>query len=218
MFIIPLQPQIEITSQNNNTLLNVTNGAESEQVRANETIPVTSDARISVNVSDTEGGEIIGDRYYIRGDAVILYAIEQEGYKFLGWYDENNQLEATSSLYEFTAQKDRTLSPKFIQQLNSFTNYTPRLYNGYDELCTVEVRQEDKNVTVSLEWLKNQNIIPTVYMAIYDDNGKMTELIPFEITKTETGIIYSATVTEGNGTLFMLDGHQNPILEAYTNN
>lgn len=58
------------------------------------------------------GGEITGAGEYVKGNLVILTAIPDNGYRFIGWY-ENEKLVESNSEYKFTADKNRDIKARF---------------------------------------------------------------------------------------------------------
>ena len=66
----------------------------------------------SVEVSATEGGRVSGGGSFIEGDKATIYAVSEEGYRFIGWYDGEEEL-SDKSVYEFTAENDVKALAKF---------------------------------------------------------------------------------------------------------
>ena len=196
--------------------LQVTCGGESATVAAREYIPVSSSARVTIDVSCGAGGRIEGGGAYVRGDGVVLYALPEEGYVFSGWYDAQGDPVASESVYEFTAREDRELTALFLQETPpTLTNYAPVLCGGYQELCALEVEQQQTNLTVRLKWMGQERHALTAYAAWYDDDGQMTDLTCLTAVETSAGVNFTGTVSQEGGTLLMLDEELRPVLEAY---
>lgn len=83
---------------------------------ADEYIPVCVSASVTISaISANQGGTVFGGGEYVRGDAVVLYAIPQEDFLFMGWYDETGSLVSVSDVYEFTAREDKQVRALFAQ-------------------------------------------------------------------------------------------------------
>lgn len=67
-----------------------------------------------ITEGDAVGGEITGAGEYVKGNSVILTAVPNDGYRFVGWF-ENGKLVETNSEYKFTADKDRDVIARFEQ-------------------------------------------------------------------------------------------------------
>lgn len=73
---------------------------------------ISSDQSAGVDVicntivdDENGGGNVSGVGVYARGDAVVLLATPYDGYRFIGWY-EDDVLVSVDSVYEFTAKFD----------------------------------------------------------------------------------------------------------------
>ena len=83
-----------------------------EKIFADEYISVIDSAEIEIKANIEGEGKVTGIGTYVRGDAVILNALPAEGYKFIGWYEED-ALVSASSMFEFTATENKYLYAKF---------------------------------------------------------------------------------------------------------
>ena len=72
---------------------------------------------IAASANPTIGGTVAGDSTYTHGATCTLTATEEEGYTFVNW-TENNQEVSTSLVYTFTVTGPRTLVANF--SLNSY--------------------------------------------------------------------------------------------------
>lgn len=81
---------------------------------------------IIASVNPSGSGSIIGDGNFAEGEEVVLRALPNEGFRFIGWY-ENNQLVSTSQSLQFYAQSNRTLQATFeaLQQYTISLNANP---------------------------------------------------------------------------------------------
>lgn len=84
---------------------------------ANERLDCTDDNNIIYIISEcSEGGMILNNKgnEYIKGDPVELTAFPKDGYKFNGWYIDD-ELVSNDATYRFTALKDVVVGCNFIQ-------------------------------------------------------------------------------------------------------
>ena len=77
--------------------------------------------------TETEGGSVIGGGIYRMGEEVTLTASAEEGYDFVGWY-EDKELISESAAYIFSAEKNVSLTAKF--ELKKFTVTVEQAANG----------------------------------------------------------------------------------------
>ena len=82
-----------------------------EYISAEESAGVIVSCAVEAD-DQKEGGQVSGVGTYIRGNAVVLYAIPDSGYFFDGWY-QGDKLISLNRTYEFTARNDVTLTAKF---------------------------------------------------------------------------------------------------------
>ena len=68
---------------------------------------------ISAEPADASMGSTTGSGEYVINTPVTIIAFPRLGYRFDGWYDENNQLISTSLSYTFPAEEDKTFIAKF---------------------------------------------------------------------------------------------------------
>jgi len=70
---------------------------------------------IVVDATATRGGVVYGNRAgHVKGDAVQVFAVPNERYSFVGWFENNQRLPHANEMYEFTAVRDRTLEARFV--------------------------------------------------------------------------------------------------------
>ena len=113
-FTATLQSSFSLSEATKDQFLLITGNTE---IQANEYISASEDASVSIQAkaSNSNMGIVWGDGSYVRGDAVVLYAIPENDYLFMGWYDETNTLVSISSTYEFSAQNDICLTALFME-------------------------------------------------------------------------------------------------------
>jgi len=68
---------------------------------------------INATTAGGNGTVSLGNNGYMIGDSVHLVAIPDENYQFDGWYENNASVHA-EDMYEFIAERDRTLTARFI--------------------------------------------------------------------------------------------------------
>lgn len=117
-FTATLQSSLSLTEETKDQFLLTTGNIE---IQADEYISVNENASVSIQAkaSDSKMGIVWGDGSYVRGDAVVLYAVPENDYLFMGWYDETNTLVSISNTYEFSAQNDICLTALFMEAPNS---------------------------------------------------------------------------------------------------
>ena len=102
--------------QNKDTMVIKTNG---QSIPADEFVSVKESAGVLISCKaeaddENEGGSIKGSGTYIRGNAVVLYAIPDDGYSFNGWY-QGDSLVSLNKTYEFTARNNIVFTAKFVR-------------------------------------------------------------------------------------------------------
>ena len=102
--------------QNKDTMVIKTNG---QSIPADEFVSVKESAAVLITCKaqaddENEGGSIKGSGTYIRGNAVVLYAIPDDGYSFNGWY-QGDSLVSLNETYEFTARNNIVFTAKFVR-------------------------------------------------------------------------------------------------------
>lgn len=68
--------------------------------------------RVSVTVSASDGGNVVGGGDYVKGAPVALAAIPQDGYRFAGWYVGSSKV-GTETAYSFKADTDCSVRAEF---------------------------------------------------------------------------------------------------------
>ena len=102
--------------QNKDTMVIKTNG---QSIPADEFVSVKESAGVLISCKaeaddENEGGSIKGSGTYIKGNAVVLYAIPDDGYSFNGWY-QGDSLVSLNKTYEFTARNNIVFTAKFVR-------------------------------------------------------------------------------------------------------
>ena len=68
--------------------------------------------RVSVTVSASGSGSVVGGGDYVKGTPVVLAAIPRDGFRFVGWYEENS-IVGTDTAYSFAADTDCSIRAEF---------------------------------------------------------------------------------------------------------
>ncbi len=91
-----------------------------ETVEADEIITKEEQGDICITTTATEGGQTFGSGNYTKGDYVTLNTILDQGYVFVGWYENGNKIEGASENYSFYAHESRELEAK-LEKINGFS-------------------------------------------------------------------------------------------------
>ncbi|UCZ55065.1 hypothetical protein LGQ02_10210 [Bacillus shivajii] len=76
------------------------------------TTACTQKYEVKLNVEPENAGEVSGEGVYVKGTDIAVKAEPHEGYQFVRWEEEGEQL-TTSWNYPFIVRKDRVLTAKF---------------------------------------------------------------------------------------------------------
>lgn len=137
--------------------------SDGSKITADEYILAEDNGSVNITCaieSDEEnGGTVTGDGTYVRGDAAVLTATPETGFRFIGWY-QDDVLWAVSKVYEFTAREDISLKAVF--------------------------RREKIDYTVTFD-LQGHGSISTPYVDIAEDSKIEEEPIPIAEGYTFTG-------------------------------
>ena len=97
---------------------------------------------ITVTADPTEGGTVAGGGTYEKNTSVTVTATANDGYKFVGWYENGNEV-STAASYTFTATEARELTAKFVK----LYTVTYHINNGTDE-ATVKTYADGDEITL----------------------------------------------------------------------
>ena len=189
-------------------------------IAATEYIPSFASAAVQIRaaVAPDGGGTVTGGGVYVKGDAAVLCASADENHTFIGWYDEEETYLSGDSAYTFTAREDKTVTVYFAENYPSLVNYMVEVSGQYRDVYNVVVEQDRDAFTVHVTKLEDtaagQNLC--VFLADYEDSGKMAALSEIPGVETAAGLDFSGTVSERGSKLFMLDQNFRPVIRAYT--
>ncbi|MDR2084923.1 MAG: T9SS type A sorting domain-containing protein [Bacteroidales bacterium] len=120
-------------------------------------------------ISDpTEGGILTGDGNYQEGTPITVSAIANEGYEFVNWTENGNQV-STNLNYSFTVNRNRILKANFVEiftlelianPINGGTVYGHGTYYLSNEVTIMAVAEEGFEF---VNWTENGNVISTSY-------------------------------------------------------
>ena len=190
---------VSATANNGYTFTNWTEDGNVVSSNANYTFTVTDDRtlvanfqvqapntyNINVSANPPAGGTVDGGGSYQQGQQCTVTANENEGYTFLRWTENGNQV-STNLSYTFTVTGNRTLVAQF--QANTYTiSVSANPSNGgtvtgggtynYDQSCTVTATPSAGYVFAN--WTENGNVVSTQANYTFTVNGNRTLVANF---------------------------------------
>ena len=120
---------------------------------ADEYISVDQDACINVQVESEGKGTVIGDGEFAKGDEIMLTAMPEDNYKFIGWYNDKELL-SNNIVYNFNAIQDIKLIAKFIEFPDENTEMsteatTTTVTETSTQPTTTEITTEKPSITTT---------------------------------------------------------------------
>lgn len=172
--------------------------ADDKMVTADEYLPASACARVCIEtlVNDAEAGVAVGGQDYARGDPVKLYALENEGYVFMGWYDQEKNLIATTPYYEFTAREDAAFTAVFAEKPEEQGTEIQDLSMDGATICADVYNAEEVSVTALL--------------AFYDEQGRLYGVQTQTVLTGEQTLSFDAA-NMVMAKLFLLDAEYAPL-------
>ncbi len=174
---------VESTEESQSVNESYTITTDGEQLAADESIAPDKDASVSVSCYASVGGSVDGAGKYVRGDAVALLATPEDGYYFMGWYQDET-LVSVSELYGFVAREDVRITAVFVSNNVDGTDKTTVLFSG----ITAENKVYD-----SLPYTYSGTAIVTST----EDDTDLTDIVT--LTKSYTGTLADGTVYDETG-------------------
>ncbi len=115
------------------------------KIYADEYIPSSQNACVTISSYADDGGVVVGDGDYPKGSPVELSAFPADDtYEFFGWFIDGN-LTSLDSVYRFTALEDASVRAGFRKKLVKFTDYAVTLGDSYEEFAWVDVYANETN-------------------------------------------------------------------------
>ena len=174
---------------------NITIETNGESIHADEYISVKEQAGVFVSCmveadDGSEGGSIKGIGTYIKGNAVVLSAIPDNGYFFEGWYQGENLI-SMQRTYEFTAREDMVFTARFV--------HIPRIYVNVKAEGGGTVRGSDsKN-----DYLEGEIVTITagpdegkIFEGWYCDGKKISDDVVYQFTAVTDLVLAARFVTK----------------------
>jgi len=119
---------------------------------------------IEVSAKPEEGGEVDGGGVYEEGETVTVTATANEGYYFVNWTEDGNEV-STESEYTFEAERDRSLTANFRAE------YTNILFFQNPEERKVKVWYLDGHKKIDKETIAEDHASGWLVKAVYDMNN-----------------------------------------------
>ncbi len=161
---------------------------EGNEIRPSEYISVEDDAKVTIDISCTGGGFATGNGDYVKGDAVILSACPNDGYRFIGWYDGDAIVEYTTS-YSFTAMGNRSLEARFVKRDVASTD------DDSDYYTNIEIQPD----SLALEKGETIEVIADVLPEGKAKDGLLWTSSDTSVVIVREGAVYA--VSEGTATI-----------------
>ena len=115
------------------------------EIYADEYIPSSQNACVTISSYADDGGVVVGDGDYPKGSPVELSAFPADDtYEFSGWFIDGNLI-SLDSVYRFTALEDVSVRAGFRKKLVKFTDYAVMLGDSYEEFAWVDVYANETN-------------------------------------------------------------------------
>ena len=165
------------------------------------------DGTIAIDCYTTDGGFIIGYGDYVKGDSVLLNAVADDGYRFAGWYDEDNVLVSYRGSFRFTAMEDMTLLAVFEKDLSDDGRYKWTVNDSFKDTVDCDnVKDSFGNIYLIIDY-DNQTESQLKVEAVYNDG---------EVYTTELNVVdgyYENPIINSNGleTVNLYDNDNNEI-------
>ena len=203
------------------TFLRWTENGTQVSTNANYTFTVTSNRNlvahfqqqnytISVSANPSNGGTVTGGGAYHYGDNCTVHATPANGYTFLRWTENGNQV-STNANYTFTVTGNRTLVAQFQQQTYTITATADPTTGGtvtgggtynYGQTCTLTATPVTGSY-IFINWTKNGQQVSTNQTYSFTVTESAQYVAHFELQTYSINVSanpsYAGTV-EGGGT------------------
>lgn len=149
-------------------------------VITNENIKLKALYMINVNVNPTNSGVINGVGSYVEGELAELEAIPNEGYNFINWTENDNEV-SDSALYSFVVDGTRNLVANFELKQYQISAATNPLNAGVISGIGTYKHGDEVNLTIALNagfgfinWTENDNQVSTSENYSFTATGNRT--------------------------------------------
>lgn len=162
---------------------------------------ISNGHEITATANPSEGGTIEGAGYYIEGGNCTLTAIAKNGYSFVNWTENGNEV-STNPVYTFTVTEDRTMVANFIMNSYEITAALNPLEGGeivgagnyYEGASCTLIAMANEGYSF-VNWTENGNVVSTDDTYTFTVTGARTLVANFNINSY--AITASANPTTG---------------------
>ena len=148
---------------------------EGASILPDEQINTEGAETVQVTFGDFEGGTIIGETSYIRGDITRLSAVPESGWRFVSWHDADDNPISMQSILRLSITDDlflipvfeETSRPEYVIEEVTISHTSVSLTPGETKQLTASVSPASADQTIT--WKSSDNTIATV-----DSNGLVT--------------------------------------------
>lgn len=166
-------------------------------IYADESIFVDEDAGVCISCDINSNGKVFGTGTYVRGNIVTMLAVPENGYRFIGWYSNNNLI-SVSATYEFIAEEDAMLTAEFAEENDtSNANYILTIENTIGGSSTGEGKYEGGELATIIAspeqgyhfegWYINNTLVSNDSIFKFLVNENMTIVAKFENNASSGG-------------------------------
>ena len=147
---------------------------------------------VKVDCYKTDGGIASGYGEYVKGEAVILTAISDDGYIFDGWYDKDGTLVSKDGNFCFSAVSDVVYAPVFEKELTKDIRYSWVYADDFKDNTTIwNSKDAWNNIYLSVLRENNDDVNPLTVKAIYNNGEELSVKL-----ETPDGVIYESPIID----------------------
>lgn len=175
---------------------------------------------ITETITNTENREFYETQYDYKSE-VSIAAYSKTNVRFLGWYDEDNNLVSTNAVYSFAMpNRDYTLEAKWdffsiSYDLNGGTNNLTNPTSYTSESGNIELLAPTRNGYTFIGWKYKNNIISSINSQWLENLSleAVWEVTSFEITYE----LYGGTNNSDNPSFYTIENDTIALLEPSNN-